>query len=185
MIIIAQLHLIVSGRITFDAIGRSIRQYYPILDGDNAATTFNYGYDDHVTEMTYDALDRNKSTKLPDNSITKIDYGFGSFTDGILSNYFTTLVTDAKLKQKTTYRDVRELIHGVKEEGGILTRYKYDPLKQIRHVYDAEDNHTEVEYDLLGRRKNGGGSGCPFIHFPIIFKHCCSDNYSIFNQIAT
>ena len=143
---------IVSGRITFDAIGRSIRQYYPILDGNNAATAFNYGYDDHVTEMTYDALDRNKSTKLPDNSTTTIDYGFGGFTGGTLSNYFTTLVTDAKLKQKTTYRDVRELIHGVKEEGGILTRYKYDPLKQIRHVYDAEDNHTEVEYDLLGRR---------------------------------
>ena len=143
---------IVSGRISFDALGRSIRQYYPSLDGSNAANAFNDGYDSFATQITYDALDRNKSTILPDSSETTIDYGFGGFNKGTLGNYFTTTVTDAETKQKVTYRDVRELIHAVNEEGGIITRYAYDPLKQIRHVWDAEDNHTEVGYDLLGRR---------------------------------
>lgn len=51
-------------------------------------------------------------------------------------------VTDAIGNRKRSYRDVRELIVAVVEEGSITTEYDYDFLKQI----------TRVAYDKLGRR---------------------------------
>ena len=60
--------------------------------------------------MVYDALDRNVSTILPDNTETTIDYDIDLWDGGNLTNYFITKVTDANLKKKTTYRDTREWV---------------------------------------------------------------------------
>jgi len=65
--------------------------------------------------------------------------------------------------EKTSYRDVRQLITTVSENyrafgsnkgsgKNLVTKYQYDPLKQITDVYDDLDNHTHVDYDKLGRR---------------------------------
>ena len=145
---------IVSGRVSFDALGRSIRQYYPIAEFGGGEWAFDRNHNTSVdpTKMQYDALDRNVSTTLPDETETTIDYGFGQFDGALLSNYFVTTVTDANLNQKSTYRDVRELINAVTEEGGLLTQYEYDPLKQITLVTDDVGNETDVDYDNLGRR---------------------------------
>lgn len=150
-----QVGQIVSGRVSFDALGRSVKQYYPTFEtGAANPAVFNIGINPtQATVMQYDALDRNVSTILPDDTETTIAYDINQWSGGSLGNYFITTVTDANLKQKTTYRDVRELIHGVVEEGGLATTYKYDALKQITDVYDTENNHTHVEYDNLGRRE--------------------------------
>ena len=145
--------LIVSGRMVFDGLGRTVRQYYPTEVMANPM-----GFIDtpdtiaDPTEMTYDILDRNLETKIPDGSVTTMDYDFGVFEG---RTEFKTTVTDAARpvgRKKTSYRDVRELITGVVEEQGLTTKYRYDFLKQIRQVTDDADNDTLIDYDKLGRR---------------------------------
>jgi RHS repeat-associated protein len=109
--------------------------------------------------MAYDVLDRNVRTTLPDASFTTIAYGFGQDRGGLTQ--FETTVRDGNVNAgqpgaiKSTYRDVRELITGVKElnQGSVLwTSYAYDALKQIAKVVDDKFNTTTVAYDHLGRR---------------------------------
>ena len=145
--------LIISGRVVFDGLGRSVRQYYPTALANNP-TAFIKLPDNSAdpTKMTYDVLDRNKTTIIPDTSATSIDYDILDF-DG--KAQFVTVVTDAAKpigRKKTSYRDVRELITAVVEEQGLTTRYRYDFLKQIRQVIDDAGNTTVVDYDKLGRR---------------------------------
>ena len=125
--------MIVSGQITFDAFGRTIAQRYPTTESKAANGSFNPVADTvTATTMAYDVLDRNTRTTIPDASFTTISYGFGPDRAGVTQ--FETVVTDANLKVKRTYRDVRELITSVKEfnQGTtIWTSYAYDALKQI------------------------------------------------------
>jgi len=103
--------------------------------------------------MEYDILDRNTKTTIPDATSTQITYGLG--TDRTGATQFETIVTDANNKQKSTYRDVRELITSIKEYNqgtAIWTSYAYDPLKQITKVIDDKNNTTTITYDSLGRR---------------------------------
>jgi RHS repeat-associated protein len=146
--------MVVSGRVTFDFIGRAIEQFYPVTEPKGANSAFNTAFDSVTpTRMDYDILDRNTRTTIPDGTSTSIAHGFGTDRVGLLQ--FQTTVTDANSKQKQTYRDVRELITTVKEfnQGtALLTSYAYDPLKQIVKVIDDKNNTTTVAYDNFGRR---------------------------------
>ncbi len=146
--------MVVSGRVLFDHVGRTVSQHYPVTEPKGANTAFNPSFDAIVpTTMVYDVLDRNRKTTIPDGTSTSIDYGFGTDRNSALQ--FETTVTDANGKLKKTYRDVRELITSVKEfnQGSTLwTSYAYDPLKQIVNVVDDKNNTTRVAYDHLGRR---------------------------------
>jgi|GEM_PF-441336 len=147
----------VSGRVVFDQVGRTISQFYPVTEtkgsvGGNA--TFNTSYDTVLpTRMTYDVLDRNLVTTIPDNTFTTIAYTV-STDNG--PNQLKTDVLDADSNKKDTFRDARELITQVNEYNGpttvIKTTYAYDPVKQITNVIDTKGNQTTVAYDLLGRR---------------------------------
>jgi RHS repeat-associated protein len=146
----------VSGRVIVDAFGRSIKQYYPVTEPKGAGNdSFNSVFDSVVpTTMTYDVLDRNLITTVPDGTSTSVSYGIVS-DSGI--DRFRTQVTDAKVNKKETFRDVRELITKVLEynpgAGQVLqTTYAHDSLKQITMVTDHLGNQTTVSYDLLGRR---------------------------------
>ena len=138
----------------FDHVGRTVSQHYPVTEPKGANTTFNPSFDGIApTTLTYDVLDRNLVTTIPDGTSTSIAYGFGADRSGAAQ--FETTVTDANTKSKETYRDARELITSVKEfnQGSTLwTSYAYDPLKQIVQVIDDKNNTTTVTYDHLGRR---------------------------------
>lgn len=148
--------MIVSGRVFFDHVGRSVKQYYPTTEPLGNAGVFNPTLDLVLPTVTdYDVLDRPLQVWIPDGTRTAFDYGFGTDRDG--KNQFHTRVTDANGISKDSFRDVRQLITAVKEynKGGsevIWTSYQYDPLKQITDVLDAQQNLTTAEYDLLGRR---------------------------------
>jgi RHS repeat-associated protein len=161
----AQDKMTVSGQVTFDAFGRTILQRYPTTEqkaSDTVNGVFNPAVDPVTpTTMTYDVLDRNTKTTIPDGTFTTIAYGFGPDRAGV--QQFETVVTDANRNAglagavKRTYRDVRELITSVKEfnNGGaqtLWTSYVYDALKQITQVVDDKQNTTTVAYDNLGRR---------------------------------
>ena len=149
-----QTMMIVSGRTVFDGLGRTVAQYYPVVEPLGQAGTFNGANDERYhTATEFDVLDRTVKTTLPDATVTTMSYGFGSDRDG--RNQFRTVVTDANGNSKESYRDVRELITAVKETNkgeALWTSYAYDPLKQIVQVKDVKGVLTKVEYDMLGRR---------------------------------
>jgi YD repeat-containing protein len=160
-----QDRMIVSGQVRFDAFGRTFEQRYPTVEpktSENVNRAFNPGVDSvPPTTMTYDVLDRNLRTTIPDNTFTTIAYGFGPDRSG--APQFETVVTDANKNAglpgavKRTYRNVRELITSVKELNNagaqtLWTSYVYDALKQITQVVDDKQNTTTVTYDNFGRR---------------------------------
>src|SRR5574340_164423 len=149
-----QTMMIVSGRTVFDGFGRTVAQYYPVVEPLGQAGTFNPANDERYRTTTeFDVLDRTVKPTLPDATVTTMAYGFGRDRDG--KNQFKTVVRDANGNSKGSYRDVRELITAVKEthnNEALWTSYAYDPLKQIVQVKDVKGVLTKVEYDVLGRR---------------------------------
>jgi RHS repeat-associated protein len=148
----------VSGRTTFDFLGRSSEQFYPVTEPKGAANiSFNTAVDPVApTRFGYDVLDRTTRTTLPDNTVSTVAFGFGPDRAG--ATRFERIATDANGKQKRDYTDVRELTTSVKEfnpAGGqpvIWTSYGYDPLRQTTSVVDDRSNATTAAYDNFGRR---------------------------------
>lgn len=145
---------IVSGHQTFDFVGRTIEQYYPVTEPLGQQGKFNPEIDAiRPTVTTYDVLDRTTTITIPDLTATTMAYGFGSDRDGQLQ--FLTRVTDANGMVKESFRDVNEQITAVKEFNAgqtIWTSYAYDALNQIVRVNDDKNNQTLALYDNLGRR---------------------------------
>jgi len=146
----------VSGRIIFDPLGRTIRQFYPVTESLGQQGTFNPAFDSVQPTITaYDILDRATLVTAPDTTTTTIAYDFGA--DRFGQTRFRTTVTDANGVRKEMFRDVRTQTTTVNEfnNGGTAvfrTSYAYDPLRQITGVTDDQGNVTSVVYDLFGRR---------------------------------
>ncbi|MGW0998181.1 SpvB/TcaC N-terminal domain-containing protein [Streptomyces sp. NPDC002523] len=145
----------VSGRIKFDALGRTVEKYYPVTEPKGAAnTTFNPAFDTvPPTKETFDVLDRSVRTVQPDGIVTTTGYGFGEDRDG--TTRLEQTVTDGNGKRRVTYTDVRGATTAVKEFNGstaIWTSYAHDPMNQITAVTDDKNNVTRAAYDGLGRR---------------------------------
>jgi RHS repeat-associated protein len=150
--------MVVSGRITFDFLGRIVEQYYPVTEPLGAPGSFNSTYDTvQPTRTTYDILDRVTKTTKPDNTTVTNSYGFGLDRSG--ATQFLMTETDANGNQTKTYENVRELTTGVERfltSGSstqpVWTSYAYDPMQQMVSVTDDQNNVTHVAYDNLGRR---------------------------------
>ncbi|MGG8495190.1 SpvB/TcaC N-terminal domain-containing protein [Tenacibaculum sp. TC6] len=147
--------MIVSGRVTFDAFGRSVKNYYPVIESKGNEGAFNVTYDGVTpTNTAYDVLDRPLVVTLPDATTTQNEYGFGSDRDGNIQ--FKKKTTDANGIWKESFTNVRGLSTAVLElysQGtDIWTSYKYNPINELVEVRDAYDNLTSSKYDWLGRR---------------------------------
>ncbi|WP_081916179.1 SpvB/TcaC N-terminal domain-containing protein [Saccharothrix sp. NRRL B-16314] len=147
--------MVVSGRVTFDPLGRVVEQYYPVTEPKGAgATAFNAAYDAVApTRLSYDVVDRSVKSVLPDGTSNQLAYGFGADRSG--ETRFRTTATDANGKERRTYTDVRVLTTAVQEFNAgtaIWTSYGYDPMGQLTGVVDDKGNTTRAEYDNFGRR---------------------------------
>ncbi|WDN56123.1 SpvB/TcaC N-terminal domain-containing protein [Streptomyces clavuligerus] len=145
----------VSGRLTFDSLGRTVETYYPVTENKGTAnTTFNASFDTTApTKETFDVLDRPVRTVQPDGVTTSTGYGFGEDRTG--TTRFERTVTDGNGKERRTYTDVRGAATAVKEFNGtseIWTSYTYDPTGQVTTITDDKNNTTRAGYDALGRR---------------------------------
>ncbi|MEV4334300.1 SpvB/TcaC N-terminal domain-containing protein [Streptomyces sp. NPDC049597] len=145
----------VSGRMKFDALGRTVETYYPVTEPKGAAnTTFNAAYDTVApTKETFDVLDRSVKTVRPDGVGTSTAYGFGPDRSG--ATRFETTVTDGNGRKRVTYTDAREVTTAVKEfhdSVPVWTSYAHDPLNQVTAVTDDKNNVIRASYDGLGRR---------------------------------
>jgi RHS repeat-associated protein len=147
--------MIVSGMEYYDNGGRKIRQYYPTYEAKTADNTaLNTSIAAYYTNFIYDAYDRVHDVKMPDNTHTLFAYD----SDG---GRFRTIMTDANLNYKDTYKDTKQLIRMVKEfdknDAGhpLITTYGYDAMGEITQVVEDSGNTNEtttITYDMLGRR---------------------------------
>jgi RHS repeat-associated protein len=148
-VIDGQEKMIVSGRAKYDALGRVIETFYPVVEGTDKKASFNPAFDGTAsTKTTYDILDRTIKTVLPDGNTTQMSF---SIEGGNLK----TTVTDALNHSQETYTNgsgqtVKTQQHLSNE--AITTLFEYDPINQLTMVTDAKGGQTKSEYDMAGRR---------------------------------
>lgn len=147
--------MIVSGRITFDAFGRTLESYYPIAEPKGSESVFNANYDNITPSKTaYDVLDRTTTVTLPDAAVSSMIYGFGNDRDGALQ--FSTKAIDANGIWKESYTNVRGLTKAVQEQysqgSNVWTSYNYNAISELMEVKDDQNNEIKSTYDWLGRR---------------------------------
>ncbi len=147
--------MIVSGRVEFDAFGRTVSALYPVTEAkDDTPGGFNTTKDEVKPTLTgYDVLNRTTKVTLPDGAITETLYGFGSDRDGV--QQFSTKTTDANGKQTEQFTDVRGRVSAVKNytsEKDIWTSFKYNAINEQVEATDDLGNTTFSQYDNLGRR---------------------------------
>ncbi|MBO0879585.1 MAG: hypothetical protein J2P17_04285, partial [Mycobacterium sp.] len=162
--------MVVSGRVVFDALGRTIAQFYPVVETapspqctfipptacSSSEGTFNVTFDGAAprpTTSVYDILDRVTSVTIADGTTTSLSYDFGA--DRFGQTRFRTTAIDAKGGRGEQYHDIRSQVVTVNEFNGSAvyhTSYTYDPVRQITSVTDDQGNVTSVNYDLFGRR---------------------------------
>lgn len=150
---------IVSGRVIFDAFGRSISTYYPTLENLSVERgLFNPVFDNiPPTLSSYDILDRTRTVILPDDSSTEMQYSFGE--DRNDQTQFLTKVIDQEGNIKDQYTNVRGLvtatldyIDDAPQHGNIWTSFTYNAINELLSVKDDQNNETISTYDNYGRR---------------------------------
>ncbi len=144
------LRMVVSGRVYFDAFGRTIENRYPITEAIGASNnSFNLTNGLPLSISTYDVLDRNLTTRLADAATTTNTYT-------ITNNLFSTMVQDPLQNNQQTLTDVRGRTRFTTQFGGpagpITTRFQYNALSELIRVVDAGNNATTYTYDNLGRK---------------------------------
>jgi RHS repeat-associated protein len=148
--------MVVAGAVEFDALGRPVKEWYPIEEPLGTIGTYNTSTATVLpTVTTYALNDRETKIEAPGNRVTTMTYGFGGQAD-FGATLFTTTVADAEGKPQRSYTDVRDSVAAVDDLPAgaprMRTRYVHDPLGQLTGVVDKGGNATTHTYDLLGRR---------------------------------
>lgn len=147
--------MIVSGRVLFDAFGRTISSRYPVVEDLGSQGVFNLSANGVVpTTMTYDVLDRTLSTTLPDGAVTSMVYAFGIPRADNSPMMFFTKVTDANGITKDSYTDVRGRLVATQDTDSeeIWADFEYNAINELIIARDDQNNEIVSEYDWLGRR---------------------------------
>lgn len=148
--------MIVSGRVVFDAFGRTTRSYYPVSEPPGSEEQFNAAFDAIApTETTYDILDRQLLIALPDGAQTIMGYEIGQDNTGF--PHFKTTMTDPLGNTRESFSDVRGRKRATKDNGPmgeIWTNFQYNAISELLQVIDDGDNETNYTYDFLGRKRS-------------------------------
>jgi RHS repeat-associated protein len=154
----ASPRMIVAGAVEYDALGREVKEWFPITEELGTLGTYQSSVSPSEPTVTkYDLLDRVERLTEANGAVTRWTYGFGDPDgSGSVKDVFTTTVTDAEGKDTRTYTDVRDNVLVVDDLPSsaprLRTRYDYDPLGQVARVVDNAGNATTHAYDGLGRR---------------------------------
>ena len=148
------IEMIVSGRVFFDAFGRTIEARYPLTEGLGSESTFNPTINPVTpTLTTFDVLDRELTITLPDNSNTSLTYSIEEDISNMLR--FRTQVIDALGNNKLSFNDLRGRKKSTRDSlttEFIWTQFEYNAISELQRVIDDGDNITSYTYDQLGRK---------------------------------
>ncbi len=161
--------MIVSGRVKYDALGRTIETYHPTTCALADATKIVGFNDKLLNSSTFDAIDRPLTQTLPgDESNDEESQGdaVAEMNYSIEGGLMKTTTIDPKKNEQYTYTNgagqtIRTARDYKKQEGedsesmeekvyGI--DYAYDPIGQLLTVTDAGGNVTSYTYDMAGRK---------------------------------
>jgi RHS repeat-associated protein len=167
---------ILSGRVTFDQVGRAYQEGFPTFEqASNSAQTAYVQWPNMPFARTnsYDVLDRVRAIQTPDDKGktvapdgAKTVTTLFSFDPKVLDNtgmQLTRTVTDAQGKVQTQYVSPRGEILAVSQLARVgtafpngtptvlTTHYSYDRLSELTQVQDAAANVTTAGYDSLGQ----------------------------------
>ena len=144
---------IVSGKVKYDAFGRTIEQYYPVTEPiTSAPNSYNSSYNSNtLTSTSYDILDRETIVILPNSAITTINYGFGTDAFGITR--FKTTTTDPNNNFVYKYSDPRNLQTTVIAGNNITTKFVYSPMGELLVSIDPDNHPTVYSYNRMGQLK--------------------------------
>jgi RHS repeat-associated protein len=160
---------ILSGRTTFDQVGRVFQEGFPSLDPDPGQTVFSrFVGTTFAKTYAHDVLGRVRAIQTPDNKGTDIAPDGAKAVTTKISFDPKTLdgrtqlaktIEDPFHKLRTLYMSPRGEILAVSEQNRLgtsttlttlTTRYSYDPLSQLIQVQDPSANLTTATYDSIG-----------------------------------
>ncbi len=145
--------MVVSGLVEYDAFGRKITTYQPVVEEKGNTETFNTDIDPVTpTLMEYDAMNRKLISIFPDNSETSTSYSFDQDRNGKVQ--FASTITDALKHSTTQFVDIRKRKTSLRMPGDIWVSTVFDPVGQKIELKDPDGNTTSITYDMLGRRLN-------------------------------
>src|SRR5581483_5641028 len=153
----------ISGRVTFDPMGRLQEQGQPIFLPALGASIADVPMQRQTT-FHYDSLSRSLGFDTPDGVSTTIDYGIEVKNGRQLFKKTTTdpkkLPSDLHSRVETQWRDGRQRILYVDQfntfppattQTQLTTQYEYDRFDQLLTVTDANTNVTRAAYDSVGQ----------------------------------
>ena len=143
---------ILSGKIVYDAFGRTSKAYYPTFN-QNDSLHWQLGQDMVApTRTLYDVLNRTTQVTLPDNTVSSMAYTLSSvnsqnvvvaeLTDALNHKTATSTNGNGQTVRTTQYNDAGTPLN---------TTYMFDALGRLTKVTDTEGNSTYTSYDMLGR----------------------------------
>jgi RHS repeat-associated protein len=142
---------VVSGKVLYDAFGRAVESYYPVVDKKPEIKDFETAVDTvPPTRIVYDILDRTTYTFLPDDSRIIYEYGFDKDRQDKLQ--FMTQITDPNGLITQQFTDIRGRQTAVKAPGDTWTSFVYNAIDELVEATDDLGNTTLSQYDMLGRR---------------------------------
>ncbi len=147
--------MIVSGRVQFDAFGRTTHGFYPTTEALGQGNAFNPTPDNiDPTVTSYDVLDRPLTVTLPDNAMTVTAYDFGD--DRFGESQFKTTVIDANGNVKEKFTDVRGRVTStldyISTSDDLWTGFRYNAINELIEATDHDENAIVSAYDWFGRR---------------------------------
>ncbi|NII27574.1 hypothetical protein HB364_21000 [Pseudoflavitalea sp. X16] len=141
--------MVVSGTDEFDAFGRVIRSWYPVLEAIGPATgKLNGDLGKFKSRTVFDVTDRLVKQVYADSATTTIAWTSGN-------SGLSMMVTDALGNRTEKLSDVHGNTRLLKTytPGGVLTtRYDYNAMGEVVQVVDHAGNAFTATYDNLGRK---------------------------------
>ncbi|MEN2402529.1 SpvB/TcaC N-terminal domain-containing protein [Flavobacterium sp. MC2016-06] len=144
-----QIAQVVSGKVIYDGLGRTIISYYPTTTTTTVDNAFSTAVSNIApTKTEYDEVSRAIKVTLPDGSTNMTTFTIENY-DGI--EVLRSTQTDALNKINQTYTDVTGQNLATKQND-FLTKFETNALGEMIKVTDAMDHVTKSSYDWLGRR---------------------------------
>ncbi|MCQ2230623.1 MAG: hypothetical protein MJZ30_02055 [Paludibacteraceae bacterium] len=153
-----EVKTISSGLLKYDALGRVVESYHPVVS-DKGSVSFENSAKELKVTSTYDILGRPVLSNMygENGSYDQTQFEY-SIEEGKLAST-VKFPNDSKQRQfidgagrvVRTSQYYTPMGTGATESGWVDVNYHYDPINQLSSYDDAGNNHVAYEYDMAGR----------------------------------
>lgn len=150
------LGMTTSGFVQRDSLGRALKSYQPFFTA-GASTAFAAPQTTFATTTAYDVLDRPTLVTHPDAQTEATAYAIAPSPQGaLLFQTQHTIPMSPANRVREQYADhlghMRAFVEHPQPTTSAATLYDYTPTGELKQIVDAENNKTDLAYDLRGLR---------------------------------